>query len=62
MTKFQTIQLTNFLTEQNFKKGCSDIREYERAKQYLFPTTRPDPIPELSYAETIFFVSEWLKV
>jgi len=62
MTKFQTIQLTNFLTEQKFVKGCSDLREYERAKKFLFPFGRPDPIPELCYVEAISFVSEWLKV
>jgi hypothetical protein len=62
MTKFQTIQLSNFLTEQKFTKGCSSLREYERAKQYLFPANRPDPIPELCYVEAIQFVSDWLKV
>ena len=62
MTKFQTIQLTNFLTEQNFVKGCSSIREYERAKKFLFPVGRQDPIPELCYVEAITFVSDWLKV
>ncbi len=62
MTKFQTVQLVNFLTDQKFKKGCSDIREYERAKKYIFPVGRPDPIPELNYIETIRYISEWLKV
>src|SRR4030042_15739 len=62
MTKFQTIQLTNFLTEQNFAKGCSSIQEYERAKKLLFPFCRPDPIPELNYTEMIFFIVDWLKV
>jgi hypothetical protein len=62
MTKFQTIQLSNFLTDQKFTKGCSSLREYERAKQYLFPVGRPDPFPELSYVEVIHFVSNWLKV
>jgi hypothetical protein len=62
MTKFQTIQLSNFLTDQKFIKGCSSLREYERAKRFLFPADRPDPIPELNYIETIQFVSEWLKV
>lgn len=63
MTKFQTMQLTNFLTEQKFIKGCGSDREYERAKRLLFPADgRPDPIPELSYVETISFVCDWLKV
>ena len=62
MTKFQTIQLTNFLTEQNFKKGCSDLREYERAKKYLFPFDRPYPLPDLNYDETVKFLTDFLKV
>ena len=62
MTKFQTIQIANFLTEQKFVKGCSDLREYERAKKYLFPFDRPDPLQDLDYAETVQFVTDWLKV
>jgi len=62
MTKFQTMQLTNFLTEQKFKKGCSDLSEYERAKKYLFPVGRPYPFPDLDYNEGISFLVDWLKV
>ena len=62
MTKFQTIQLTNFLTEQKFAKDCSDLREYERAKKYLFPVGRPEPIADLDYSEMIKFITDWLKV
>ena len=62
MTKFQTIQLTNFLAEQKFKKGCSDLREYERAKQFLFPVGRPDPYPDIAYNEGINFLIDYLKV
>lgn len=62
MTKFQKIQLTNFLTEQKFTMGCSDLREYERAKRYLFPFDRPDPIADLDYLETVKFITDWLEV
>ena len=62
MTKFQTIQLTNFLNKQKFTKGCSDILEYERAKKYLFPAGRPDPISDLDYNDANKFLIDYLKV
>jgi len=62
MTKFQTIQLINFLKEQKFTIGCLDIREYERAKKYLFPYLKKPPIENLDYDETIGFLVEYLKV
>jgi len=63
MTKFQEVQLTRFLDQQGFKKGCSSLREYERAKSLLFPFGRiEDPIKDLPHGETCFFLAEFLKV
>jgi len=62
MTAFQKAQLTIFMEEQKFKKGCSDLREYERAKRYLLPWDRPSPIPDLDFNETISFIIDFLRV
>lgn len=62
MTKFTSLQLINFLKEQKFTIGCSDFREYERAKKYLFPCLRKAPIENLDYDEAIGFLADYLKV
>ena len=62
MTKFKTIQIATFLNEQGIKKGSSSLSDYETAKQLLFPFGRKDPITDLDYNKTIFFLTEYLRV